>query len=160
MQYTVVSYWKKFLLAFFAPGKLARFRFPMKKRNWWWKYVFPHLCLFPVKVQPHFPGTLQRLNEGAVSLHHAPPAAFSTHFSQEQFFWRKASSCASLPLPWLYWQRAHLNSKFNFHNQKKDASVWRVRVLVWACCPSQKTPPCTQWQQTLRVCRPGEFELY
>lgn len=56
--------------------------------------------------------------------------------------------------------RAHSSSKFNFLNQKKGASVWRDRVLVWASCPSWKTPPCTLWQQRLRICRPREFELY
>lgn len=57
-------------------------------------------------------------------------------------------------------ETAHLNSKFNFHNQKKDTSVWGDRFLVWATCPSQKNPPSTLWQHRLRVCRPREFELY
>lgn len=103
---------KRLVWAFFASGQLARLRFCLGFSHEEEKPVMEVWVSFFVLtsyegVTPFFPGTQQTPNEGAVSLHPASLAAFSTHLSQEQFFGRTASPRPSAPLPWPSWQEEH-----------------------------------------------------
>lgn len=49
--------------------------------------------------------------------------SFSTHFSQAQFAWRKASSCPSPPLSWLYWQTEHIQAQNSIFSTRRKVPL-------------------------------------